>query len=202
AWATVSNIAATALLRLDHRGAGKFLREDAGEVAVLPLHADRAAVDVLAVGAEFYLAARRHRRVAGGDVERRQRLAHFDGIGRSGALQRIRQHEGLGDQAAGIFEQEVAGALLVFDVHLLGIVVHVVVPVRHALQALGELADVLVEIRNHKPAGTAVDRDVEADLLYGTDDQDQVVEVGYREQRVGARRFHLVDQRARVGKTG
>src|SRR6185437_5537899 len=108
AWATVSNIAATALLRLDHRRAGKFLGENAGEVAVLPLHADRAAVDVLAVGTEFYLAARRHCCVTGGDVERRQRLAHFYGIRRGGALQRVRQHEGLRHQAAGIFEQEVA----------------------------------------------------------------------------------------------
>src|SRR6185437_11534775 len=116
AWATVSNIAATALLRLDHRSAGKFLREDAGEIAVLPLHADRAAVDVLAVGPEFYFAAGRHRGIAGGDVERRQRLAHFHGIGGSRALQRVRQHEGLRHQAAGIFEQEVAGALLVLDV--------------------------------------------------------------------------------------
>src|SRR5580698_3775604 len=94
AWTTVSNIVATALLGLDHRGAGKFLRENAGEVAVLPLHADRAAVDVLAVGTELDLAARRHRGIAGGDVERRQRLTHFLRIGRSRALQCVRQHEG------------------------------------------------------------------------------------------------------------
>src|SRR5258708_9053910 len=92
AWATVSNIAWARASGLDHRGAGKFLGEDAGEVAVLPLHADRAAVDVLAVGTELHLAARRHRRIAGGDVKRRERIADLLPIGTTRACQLVCQH--------------------------------------------------------------------------------------------------------------
>jgi hypothetical protein len=44
--------------------------------------------------------------------------------------------------------------------------------VRHALQAFREFADVLVEIGNDETAGAAVNRDIEADLLDRTDDQD------------------------------
>ncbi len=121
-------------------------------------------------------------------------------IGRGRPLERVGDHEGLRHQAARIFEQEFAGALLVFGVHLLGVGVHVVVPVRHALQALRELPDVLVEVRNDEAAGTAVDRDIEADLLDGSHDQNEVVEVGDREQGVGTGGLHLVDQRARVGE--
>src|SRR6267142_5682143 len=171
AWVTVSSIVRPAALGFHQRRAGVFLREDAGEIAVLPLHADGPAVDVLAVRAKLHLATRGHRGDSGGDVESRQRVADLLRLGGAGALQRIRDHEGLRDQAAGIFEQEVAGALPVFGVHFLRVLVHVVVPVRHALQALGELADVLVEIRNDKAAGPAVDRDVEPDLLDGPYDQ-------------------------------
>src|SRR6185312_277236 len=112
AWATISSIASERRLALDQRRARVFLREDAGEVAVLPLHADRTAVDVLPVGAELDLAAGRHRRVARRDVERRQSRAHLLRIGRGRPLERIGQHKGLRDEAAGIFEQEFAGALL------------------------------------------------------------------------------------------
>src|ERR1700749_1596211 len=112
AWATVSSIGLSAASGLEQRGARVFLREDADEIGVLPLHANRLAVDVLAVGAELYLATGRHRGVAGGDIERRQRLAHLLRIGGSGTLHRVGQHESLRDQAAGIFEGEVAGALL------------------------------------------------------------------------------------------
>ena len=184
------------------RRAGVFLREDAGEIAVLPLHADGTAIDVFAIRAELDLAARCHRGIAGGDVERRQRLAHLLRIGRACALQRIGDHVGLRHQAAGIFEQEIAGALLVFGVHLLRVVVHVVIPVRYALQAFGELADVLVEVRNDETAGTAVDRDVEADLLHRAHDQNEIVEIRHREQRIGAGGLDFVDQRARIGEAG
>src|SRR5471032_24864 len=90
AWATVSNIAIDAS-GFQQRCAGVVLREHAGEITVLPLHADGAAVDVLAVGPEFYPSARRHRRVALGDIERGQRLTHFLRIGRGRPLQRIRE---------------------------------------------------------------------------------------------------------------
>src|SRR5665213_4412013 len=66
AWATVSHIWLDRSLHLQQWLAGVFLRENAGEVAVLPLHADRAAIDVLAVRSELDLAARRHRRVSRG----------------------------------------------------------------------------------------------------------------------------------------
>src|ERR1700751_2769233 len=144
AWTTVSSIAVLPGSALDQRRAGLVLREDAGEIAVLPLHPDGPAIDVFAVRPELHLAARRHCRKAGGHIECRQRLAYLLRIGRARALQRIRQHEGLGDEATGIFEQEITGALLELLVHLLGIGVDVVIPVRDALQAVGELADVLV----------------------------------------------------------
>src|SRR3979490_1968135 len=95
AWATVSHISLDRRSGFHQRGAGVFLRKHAGEIAVLPLHADGAAVDVLAVGPEFYLAARRHRRKARRDIERRQRLAHLLWIGGCGALHRVGDHEGL-----------------------------------------------------------------------------------------------------------
>src|SRR6202012_1299051 len=95
AWTTVSSMGKVPPVSgLEQRRARVFLGEDAGEVAVLPLHADRAAVDVLAVGTELHLAARRHRGIAGGDVERRERIADLLRIGGAGALQRVRQHEG------------------------------------------------------------------------------------------------------------
>src|SRR6202035_6030636 len=119
AWATVSHIWLDRRSGFQERLARVFLREHAGEIAVLPLHADRAAVDVLAVGSEFYLSARRHRRIARRNVERGQSVAHLLRIGGGGAFQRIGQHEGLRDQAAGIFEEEFAGTFLVFGVHLL-----------------------------------------------------------------------------------
>src|SRR6202163_5141538 len=93
AWASVSNMSVR--LEFQERCAGVFLRKHAGEIAVLPLNADRSAVDVLAIGAEFDLAARRHRGVAGGDIERRQGFADFLRIGGSRAFQRVGQHEGL-----------------------------------------------------------------------------------------------------------
>src|SRR5881394_1216971 len=60
----------TGLLGFHQRCAGIFLREDTGEIAVLPLHADRMTVNVLAVGSEFDLSAGRHGGVTGGYVER------------------------------------------------------------------------------------------------------------------------------------
>src|SRR5262245_20704019 len=95
AWTTVSSIATVRRSGLQQRGAGVVLGEDAGERGVLPLHADRPAVDVLAVGAELHLTARRLRGKARGDVERRQGLAHLLRIGGGGALQRIGDHVGL-----------------------------------------------------------------------------------------------------------
>src|SRR5258707_15341669 len=95
AWATVSHIWLDRLLDFQQRLAGVFLREHTGEIAVLPLHPDRAAVDVLAVRPEFHFSARRHRRVAFGDIERRQRFAVLLRIGGSRAFQGIRDYEGL-----------------------------------------------------------------------------------------------------------
>src|ERR1700694_3429574 len=116
AWATVSNIVLTRLLSFHQRRAGVFLRKDAGQIAILPLYADRVAVNILAVGSELHFSARRHRRVTGGDIERGQCLANLLRVGGGRPLQRAGDHEGLRDQAAGIFEQEFAGALLVFDI--------------------------------------------------------------------------------------
>src|SRR4051812_40627667 len=114
AWTTVSTIGFPPGSGLEQGRARIFLREDAGEIAVLPLHADGTAMDVLAVGPELHLAAGRHRGKAGRDVERRQGFAHLLRFGRSGAFQRVGDHVGLRYEAAGIFKQEVAGALLVF----------------------------------------------------------------------------------------
>src|ERR1700730_14387565 len=119
AWATVSHISKQPVLRFHQRLAGGFLRKHAGQSAILPLHADRVTINVLAVRPELYLAARRHRRIARGDIERRESFANLLRIGGAGALERVKQHEGLRDQAAGIFEQEFTGALLVFVIHLL-----------------------------------------------------------------------------------
>src|SRR3984893_13012261 len=95
AWATVSKISLDPRSGFHQRSAGVFLREYAGEITVLPLHADGAAVDVLAIGPELHLAARRHRRKARGEVERRQRLANLLRIGGCRAFQRVSDHEGL-----------------------------------------------------------------------------------------------------------
>src|SRR4030081_2796194 len=114
AWASVSHIELTAVLSFHQRRTLVFVREDAGKIAVLPLHPDRMAVDVLAVGTELDLSAGRHRGIARGNIERRQRFAYLLRIGGACALERVGQHEGLRHQAAGIFEQEFAGALLVF----------------------------------------------------------------------------------------
>src|ERR1700750_544180 len=86
AWASVSHM--PVCLEFQQRCAGVFLRKHAGEIAVLPLHADRSAVDVLAIGSESNLAARRHRGVAGGDIERRQGFTDFLRIRGSRAFQR------------------------------------------------------------------------------------------------------------------
>src|SRR5271169_2727914 len=98
AWATVSHIWLDRLLGFHQRCAGIFLREDAGEVAVLPLHPDRVSVNVLAVGPELDLSARRHGRVSGRDVERRQGLTDLLRVCRARAFERVRQHERLSDQ--------------------------------------------------------------------------------------------------------
>src|ERR1700730_4935188 len=95
AWVGVSHSSLDGRSCFHQRGAGVFLREYAGEIAVLPLDADGAAVDVLAVGPELHLAARRHRRKARGEVERRQRLANLLRIGGCRAFQRVSDHEGL-----------------------------------------------------------------------------------------------------------
>src|ERR1700712_2826028 len=102
AWATVSHIWLNRRLGFHQRSAGIFLGEYAGEIAVLPLHADGTAVDVLAVGPELHFSARRHRCITGGDVERGHCVANLLRIGGSRALQRVGDHEGLCDQAAGI----------------------------------------------------------------------------------------------------
>src|SRR5437764_84107 len=107
ACARVSSIPRGALA-LDQRGAGILFREHAGEITILPLHADGMTVDVLAVRPELHLATRAHRGITRGDIERRERIAHLLRIGRGGALERVRQHEGLRDETAGIFEQELA----------------------------------------------------------------------------------------------
>src|ERR1700730_192401 len=86
AWASVSHMSIR--LELQDRCAGVFLRKHAGEIAVLPLHADRPAVDVLAIGAEFDVRARSHRGVAGGDIERRQGFADFLRIGGTSPVSR------------------------------------------------------------------------------------------------------------------
>src|SRR3979490_801106 len=89
AWATVSHIDPDRPSDFHQRLAGVFFREDAGEIAALPLHPNGAAVDILAVGPELDLAARRHRRIAGGDVEARQRCANLLRIGRSRAFEGV-----------------------------------------------------------------------------------------------------------------
>src|SRR3954454_242360 len=94
AWATVSHMRSTGS-GFHHRRARVRLGEDAGEIAVLPLNANGVAIDVLAVGSELDLAARCHRRIAGGYVERRQSLANFLRIGRARSFQRIGEHERL-----------------------------------------------------------------------------------------------------------
>src|SRR5439155_454074 len=113
--------------RLHQRRARLVGGKDAGEVALLPLHADRMAMDVLAVGPELDLAARTHRGIAGGNVERRQGVPHLLRIGRAGALERVGDHEGLRHQAARIFEEKFAVPLLVFGVDLLRVGVDVVI---------------------------------------------------------------------------
>src|ERR1700737_547548 len=93
AWATVSHIDLNRLLGFHQRRAGLFLGEDAGQIPVLPLYADGAAVSVLAVGAELDPSARCHGRIARRDVERRQRLANLLLIGRAIPFARVAQHE-------------------------------------------------------------------------------------------------------------
>src|SRR5580704_12169292 len=107
AWAIVSNMAFDRS-GFQQRRALVFVRIDAREIAVLPLHPDRMAVDVLAVGSELHLAARTHRGIARGYVERCDGIAHLLRIGGGRPLQRVGDHEGLRDKAAGIFEQEFA----------------------------------------------------------------------------------------------
>src|SRR5215469_11492239 len=94
AWARISSMAADGS-GFEQRRAGIRLWEHARQVAVLPLHADRVGVDVLAVGAEFDLAARTHGSKAGGHIERRERLAHLLRIGGLRAFQGVGDHEGL-----------------------------------------------------------------------------------------------------------
>src|SRR5258708_19697302 len=89
AWATVSNIYIDRLSGFHQRCAGVFLREDAGQIAVLPLHADRAAVHVLAVRSELYFSARRHCREARGDIDRRARFATLFRIGEGPPFKRF-----------------------------------------------------------------------------------------------------------------
>src|SRR5437899_11113335 len=88
AWATVSHVSSTGSGFHDRRARVRF-GEDAGEIAILPLHPDRMAVNVLAVGPEFDFSAWRHRRVAGRHIQRRQGVANLLRIGRSRPFQRI-----------------------------------------------------------------------------------------------------------------
>src|SRR5437588_6021067 len=111
ACAKVSSIGRYGVLSFRQRRAGVLFRKYAGEIAVLPLHADGVAVDVLAVGAKLHLAPGTHRGIARRDIERRERIAHLLRIGRGGALERIGKHEGLRYETAGIFEQELAVSL-------------------------------------------------------------------------------------------
>src|SRR4029077_13684104 len=111
------------------------------------------------------------------NVECREGVTYFLRIGRPCTFKRIGGHGRLCDQGTSIFGEEVTGSLLVFDIHFVRVGIHVVVPVRHALQAFREVADVLVEIGNDETAGAAVDRDIKADLFDRPDDQDEVVQV-------------------------
>src|SRR5581483_2696678 len=88
-------------LRFQQRLARILFGEDRGEIAILPLHADRMRVDVLAVRAELHLSAGTHRRIARGNVEGRERIADFLRIGRRRTLKRVGKHEGLRHQPAG-----------------------------------------------------------------------------------------------------
>src|SRR6516162_5790124 len=184
----------------DQLGAGFVLGKDGGQIAMLPLHADRMGVNVLAVGTEFHLAAGAHCGVTGRDVERGDGVAHFLWIGRCGALKRVGNHECLRNKAAGIFEQELAKLLLIGGIDLLRVVVDVVVPVRHAEQPLCGVADVSVEIRNDEATGATIDGDLQIDLFDCANDQNEIVEVGDREQHVGAGRLDLVDQRTGIAQ--
>src|SRR6476646_162164 len=156
AWATISSIALYDASGFHQRRASVRLREDACQIAVLPLHPDRIAVDVFAIRPELHFPAGGHRCVTRRDVECRESVTYFLRIGRPWPFKRIGDDEGLRDQATGIFEEEVPGSLLVFDVHLLRVGIHVVVPVRHALQAFREFADVLVAIGIDETTGTTV----------------------------------------------
>src|SRR5690242_20728829 len=92
AWATVSHIWINRLLGFHQRGPRVFLRKDAGKIAVLPLHADRVTIDVLAVGSDLYPAAGRHGGITGGDIQCGEGFANFLRVRRACPFERVRQH--------------------------------------------------------------------------------------------------------------
>ncbi len=64
---------------------------------------------------------------------------------------------------------------------------------------LGKFAKALFEIRNNVPGRTADRRDGELLLPHGANDQQAVVEIGDRKNRLRPRSTQLVDQWRRVG---
>src|SRR5664279_3336139 len=186
ACASVSSIGPSTALGLHQRCAGIFLWKYTSQIAVLPLHADRVGVDVLAVRTKLHFSAWPHRRVSLRDVDGRESVANFLRIGGRRSFECVSEHERLRDEAAGILEDKLSIAFLVFGVNFLRVGVRVMVPVCHALQSFRESADVLVEIGNDEPAGAAVEGDLKAGLLDRFYDQDKVVQVGHREHRIRA----------------
>src|SRR5271156_1790970 len=79
-WATVTSIGGV-MLYLYQRGASVFLGEHGREIGVLPLHADRMGIDVLALGTEFHAPTGAHRGIALRDVESGNGVTHFLRIG-------------------------------------------------------------------------------------------------------------------------
>src|ERR1700733_15002299 len=76
------------------------------------------------------------------------------------------------------------------------------VPVRDTEQAFRGTAYVFVEFGNDETSATPRNGNLESILLDRADDQDEVVQVGHREQHVRTRSLDLVDQRAGVSQSG
>src|SRR4029078_27756 len=104
AWATISSIALYDASGFDQRRTSVRFREDACQIAVLPLHPDRIAVDVLAIRPELHLAAGGHRCVTRRDVECRESVTYFLRIGRPCAFKGIGDLEGVCGACVSILE--------------------------------------------------------------------------------------------------